>query len=918
MDFYQIKERSPKPGTIEVYPDFVVSRSKDLMVRGGGFYAIWDEEKQIWSTDEYDVPRLVDAELFEYKKQLAAKTEASVIRVKTLKDFSNKGWSEFKNYMSHVSDCSHQLDTDLTFLNTEVKKKDYRSKRLSYPLEEGPTEAYDEIMGTLYEPEEREKLEWAIGAIVAGDAKDIQKFIVLYGAAGTGKSTFLNIVEKLFDGYFTTFEAKALTGNNIGFATEVFRNNPLVAIQHDGDLSTIADNTKLNSIVSHEMMTMNEKYKPAYSARVNCFAFMGTNKPVKITDAKSGIIRRLIDVHPSGNKVPTRRYHSLVARIDFELGAIAFKCLSIYRRLGKNYYSAYRPMDMILQTDVFFNFIEQNYFTFKEQGGVSLSQAYEMYKVYCDEALVEFKLPRHKFREELKNYFDDFSEITRIDGKQVRSYYSNLKASKFTSGEAPKPEPQENWLSLDSEVSLLDDILAECPAQYAGAGELPKKKWVNTTTKLSDLDTTKLHYIAVPENHIVIDFDLKDADGKKSPEKNLEAASTWPPTYAEFSKSQAGLHLHYIYEGDTDKLANLFSEGIEVKVFRGDSSLRRKLSKCNAIPVAKINSGLPLKEVKVVNLDVIRSEKTLRDLIMRNLRKEIHPATKPSIDFIKTLLDEAYKSGMVYDLSDLEGKVMVFANNSTHQSAYCMDVFMEMKFKSEDAPREIQQYKTDIITFFDVEVFPNLFLVCWKYEGPENKPVYMINPTPQDIEPMFKMKLVGFNNRRYDNHILYGRYLGYNNEEIYALSQSIVSNSRSALFREAYDISYTDVYDFTSKKQSLKRYQIDLGIHHQELGLPWDQPVPEEMIPAVAEYCGNDVISLEATFNDRKADFVARQILAELSGLTVNDTTQAHTAQIVFGSDQHPQSKFIYTDLSEMFPGYTYDHGKSSYRGKDP
>ena len=42
-------------------------------------------------------------------------------------------------------------------------------------------------------------------------------------------------------------------------------------------------------------------------ARSNAFLFMGTNKPVKITDAKSGIIRRLIDVRPSGNKLHIKK-----------------------------------------------------------------------------------------------------------------------------------------------------------------------------------------------------------------------------------------------------------------------------------------------------------------------------------------------------------------------------------------------------------------------------------------------------------------------------------------------------------------------------------------------------------------------------------------------------------------------------------
>ena len=61
----------------------------------------------------------------------------------------------------------------------------------------------------------------------------------------------------------------------------------------------------------------------------------------------------------------------------------------------------------------------------------------------------------------------------------------------------------------------------------------------------------------------------------------------------------------------------------------------------------------------------------------------------------------------------------------------------------------------------------------------------------------------------------------------------------------SYNVSYTDVYDFCSKKQSLKKWEIELGIHHQELGLPWDQPVPESMWQKVAEYCDNDVIATE-------------------------------------------------------------------------
>lgn len=913
VDFYQITTKNSKTG-IEIYPDFRICRSKDLMIRGRSFYAIWDESKQIWSTDEYDVQRLIDQELEEYQQRMQQVIPDKTIDIKRMMNASTNMWKSYRNFIKEISDNSHQLDDHLTFANTEVKKTDYVSRRLSYPLEEGSISAYEELITTLYEPSEREKLEWAIGSIISGDSKHIQKFIVLYGEAGSGKSTFLNLVQKLFDGYYVMFEAKALTSSNNQFGTEVFRTNPLVAIQHDGDLSKIEDNTKLNSIVSHEEMQMNEKYKAAYMSRINAFLFMGTNKPVRITDAKSGIIRRLIDVRPSGNKLANKRYHTLMSQIDFELGAIAWHCLQVYRNLGKNYYSSYRPLEMIFQTDVFFNFVEANYHIFKEQDGTSLDQAYNMYKQYCDESLVDFKLARHKFREELKSYFHEFLETKKVDGKQFRSYYSGFLLDKFKVTQEVIPEPP-NSLVLDETTSIVDTMLSEYPAQYTTVSETPLKKWDEVTTKLSDINTTQLHYVRPPENHIVIDFDLKDDSGKKSMELNLAEASKWPSTYAEFSKGGNGIHLHYIYDGDISRLSRVFAEGIEIKVFTGQASLRRKLSKCNSSPVAHINSGLPLKGEKMINFEAVKSEKGLRELIARNLKKEIHPGTKPSIDFIHKILEDAYKSGLKYDVTDTRPKILAFANNSSNQSDYCIKLVQKMQFKSEESSLAPENYQSDDIIFYDVEVFPNLFIVNWKVENKEV--VRMINPTSKDIEELIKFKLVGFNCRRYDNHILYARYIGYDNMQLYELSQRIITGSPNCLFGEAYNISYTDVYDFSSKKQSLKKWEIELGIHHKELGLPWDQPVPEELWEKVAEYCDNDVIATEVVFFERKQDFIARLILADLSGLTPNDTTQMHTAKIIFGNDKRPQDKFIYTDLSEDFPGYVFENGKSTYRGEE-
>jgi hypothetical protein len=884
------------------------------MVRARSFYAVWAEDRGLWSTDEYDIQHLVDYLLKEKAKEYEA--AGTPCTVKYLRSFNTNGWKQFQNFVGSVSDNSHQLDEKLTFLNQKTKKADYVSRTLPYSLVSAPTPAWDELVGHLYLPEERAKIEWAIGAVISGDAKTIQKFLVFYGSAGTGKSTVLNIVQKLFAGYTTSFEAKALVGNNNSFSTEIFANNPLVAIQHDGDLSRIEDNSKLNSIISHEDMTMNAKYKPSYTAKLNAMLFMGTNKPVKITDAKSGLLRRLIDVHPTGKTLPPARYHALMSQIDFELGAIANHCLETYREMGKNYYNTYRPLEMMLQTDIFFNFIESNYDVFKHQNGTTLKQAYAMYKEYCDETGIEFRLPQYKFRTELGHYFEKFHDRAVVGGDTVRSYYSGFTAQPF---KAPMNDNGKTFsLVMDEVTSLFDLEFAEQPAQPAKEDGTPKTYWANVRTTLAEVDTKETHYVKLPEHHIVIDFDLRDeSTGEKSLDRNLAAASEWPPTYAELSRSGSGVHLHYLFPGDTLSLSAIHSDGIEVKVFRGDSSLRRRLSKCNNVPIATLNGGLPTKEKKpMVGGDTIKSERGLRELIARNLRKEIHPGTKPSIDFIAKILDDAYQSGMTYDLSDLKSKLIAFANNSTNQPLECLRTVQRMHLKSSaEVPAPVVEKPEDPrFVFCDIEVYPNLFVVCWKFHkvGPVVK---MINPSPMDIEALFKLKLIGFNNRRYDNHILWARFMGYDNEQLYRLSKKIIDGNTASMFGEAYDLSYADIFDFASKKQSLKKWQIELGIHHQEMDIPWDEPVKDEDIPRVVEYCANDVVSSEAVFEHVRQDFVAREILTELSGLTVNDTTAKHAAKIIFGGASNPQREFEYTDLSKEFPGYEFDRGKSTYRG---
>ena len=984
LDFVRISTRSKKQGVVEIYPNFVMKKSSDLMIRGGDFYAVWVEENGLWSTDEQDVIDMIDRELKNFTIKYKENSGNESVHTLYMWDATSGMIDDWHKYcQKQLRDNYHPLDEELIFSNMETKKTDYASKKLPYPLEQGNISAYNKLISTLYSEEERRKIEWAIGSIVAGDSKYIQKFMVLYGAAGTGKSTILNIIQALFEGYYSVFDAKALGSSNNSFALEAFKTNPLVAIQHDGDLSRIEDNTRLNSLVSHELMTVNEKFKSAYSNRFNAFLFMGTNKPVKITDGKSGLIRRLIDVSPSGNKLNPREYKEAMDQVAFELGGIAYHCKKVYLE-NPGAFDNYTPIAMLGASNDFYNFVVDSFRVFKKDDRTTLKAAWEMYKVYCEDARVPYPFSQRTFKEELKNYFREFTE-TFNDGAGSRNVYSGFRSDIFEKKVKEVRDDDKSrrasWIKFETpevgKIGPFEDICGEYPAQYANSDETPRKGWTKVKTKLKDLDVSKLHYVKVPEWLIVIDFDLKDEDGNKSLEKNLEAASKWPATYAEVSKGGAGLHLHYIYKGDVSKLSRIYDKDIEIKVFTGNSSLRRKLTLCNSLLIATISSGLPMKEEKMISTDIIQSEKGLRTTIKKCLAKEVHPqGTKPNVDFIYKVLEDAYNSGMSYDVSDMKNAVYAFAAQSSNQSDLCIKLVSKMKFKSEEAAPNTTGDVEQPIIFFDCEVFPNLFLVNWKFQGKDKPIVRLINPRPTDIAELIKYRLIGFNCRQYDNHMLYACMLGYDNQQIYELSQHIINTKKGEkkkyTFGEAYNLSYTDVYDFASagNKKSLKKLEIEMsnvandpkskmdddlremlkGIKHHELGLPWDQPVPESRWQEVAEYCDDDVIATEAGFYYLKSDWTARQILADLAGMSVNDTTNTLTTKFIFGNNKNPQNEFHYRNLAEpvldldedtyqflaeacpemmsqthgeagsllpYFPGYRYENGVSIYRGEE-
>ncbi len=920
MDFIRVAYKDVKGGTREFYPALLALESQDLVIRGGQFRAIWDEQRGLYDSKLSHVADIIDRSFLRMVGERLGPGDT----VKKVKDYDNQIYSRLMGLMRNIGDMGPELDQKLVFADQTPTKADAATFKMDYSLSDSDIPAWEELNRVLYTPEERVKFEWAIGSILTGASLNIHKFYVFFGPPGTGKSTIMDIIELIFGGHTATFNAYELGRSDSAFSLEPFMKNPLVAIDQDADLSRIEMNVNLNKITAQDKVNINAKGKSIFTIQPQTTIFIGTNSPVKITDRKSGLYRRLVDIQPTGNTIEEMEYRRLMAAVRFEIGGIAQHCINVFNELGPTYLSSYRSTDMMYRTNDVFNFVQDNRLVL--QHGLTLKQAHKMYVEWCAETDTRNIYKQFQFRDMLKDYFEHFHEQHMINGERYRSYFEGLRELEHFTWKGLSPKGSRSWLDFHPVPSPFDEIMADMPAQPSTGNDAHplKQAWDKVTTTLKDVDTSEEHYVKVPIQHIVVDIDGKDEHGQPSLEKSLEMAATWPPTYAEPSRSGLGVHLHYDFDGDVEMLGPLHPSGAEIKTLLGGASLRRRYSMSNGLPVATISSGLPLKEEKkVISPTTMASEKGLRALIVRALNKEIQPYTKPSMDFIAKVLNDAVSQQMVFDVTDMWDDILAFAMSSSNQRGICLEIAMSLPLKSE-VEHEAEEIPAELpIADFDLEVYPNLLAVGYLVDGTDEV-VKLINPTPQQVEEMLtNFRLVGYNNRPYDNHILWARTLGWDNQAIFELSQRIiVENDRKAMFGAAYNAAYGDLYDILSEKKSLKMWQILLGLPHMEMDLPWDQPVPEDRVLDVMKYLENDVRSTRAVRLHRSGDFKAREILAKLSGLQVINTNRQHTEKLIFGSasPDEIQSQLHYTDLRIMFPGYEFDRfapgkDKSTYKG---
>lgn len=166
-----------------------------------------------------------------------------------------------------------------------------------------------------------------------------------------------------------------------------------------------------------------------------------------------------------------------------------------------------------------------------------------------------------------------------------------------------------------------------------------------------------------------------------------------------------------------------------------------------------------------------------------------------------------------------------------------------------------------MIGFYDFEVFKKDWLVVFISENDEEIVVWNDPAILRKALEKFDC-LVGFNNYFYDDLILSGIMAGYNNYEIWKLSNAIVNggNIENKIKMMATKLPTLDTKQELDPRLSLKEIEANLGMNIVETPISFnlDRALTDDEFDEVVKYCIHDVETTKKLFMLRKDYFESK------------------------------------------------------------
>ncbi|MBR4889741.1 MAG: hypothetical protein IKU15_00295 [Clostridia bacterium] len=190
---------------------------------------------------------------------------------------------------------------------------------------------------------------------------------------------------------------------------------------------------------------------------------------------------------------------------------------------------------------------------------------------------------------------------------------------------------------------------------------------------------------------------------------------------------------------------------------------------------------------------------------------------------------------------------------------------------------------------FDCEVFPEWWCFVWnRYNGTDDFEQYVIRSDEADYmtkleEMAYAGYLCGFNIKAYDMQILHFALSGWDPEELYEHSMSIINSTdgkwRSLAFWGKYE--FTDLFDDIKGMGSLKQFESNIGLSIHESTIPFGKSnLTEEEKLEIIEYCKFDVKATNKLTTARWGYLNAKAMCSRLSKLSEAECLKNTSAKV--------------------------------------
>lgn len=304
-------------------------------------------------------------------------------------------------YKMNFKNCTFNFKT----LEIEAhNSKNFFSYIKDYDLnlnEETETPVFDLFMKTIFQNNENliKYMVYLTGYLLSG-TKTRQKFYICNGGGNNGKSTYLDLLEKMIGEEFVL--ATPITKISSKFGLGGAYGKKMIKASENQNKSTSIDTEVLKNLTGGDRVEIEQKFKEAKTVKLNLELIFSANSILKFNDESDGFKRRL-EVIPFNAKI-TNPDTTLAEKLEKEIPAIINKVIHAFIQGTKE--GIVPCQEIVDETEKYIkkairvnigetisDFLEK-YISFKQHSRENKSDVYEY---FLEKEKNSFAVPRETF-----------------------------------------------------------------------------------------------------------------------------------------------------------------------------------------------------------------------------------------------------------------------------------------------------------------------------------------------------------------------------------------------------------------------------------------------------------------------------------------------------------------------------------------